>query len=81
MAHVYDYLYDGIGVYWLPYCIPGRDADRLLVMDIQLIIALAVGLCACLYMLRTVTANFKKSDVDTKCGDCGAKKDSLKTDR
>ena len=50
-------------------------------MDIEIIIALAVGLCACLYMLRTVAANFKKSDVDPKCGGCSVKKDSLQSDK
>ena len=81
MAHVYDYLYDSIGVNWLPGCVPGWDAIRILLMNIQLIIALAVGLCACLYVLRIVAANFKKSDVDAKCGGCSAKQSSRQSDK
>ena len=50
-------------------------------MDIQLIIALAVGFCAYLYVLRIVAANFKKSDVDAKCGGCSTKQSSRQSDK
>ena len=79
MARVYGYLYDNSGISWLPGCVSGWDADRLLLMNIQLIIVLVVCLCALLYMLRTVAANFKQSDVEAKCGACSAKKDRLQS--
>ena len=81
MAHVYDSLHDRPGVSWLPGRVPGWDVARLPLMDIQLIIALAVGLCACLYVLRIVAANFKKSDVDAKCEGCSAKQSSRQSDK
>ena len=81
MAHVYDSLYDGIGVPWLSGCVPSWDAARLFLMNIQFIIALAVGLCACLYIIIRIIANLKKSDADAKCGGCSIKKDSLQSDR
>ena len=81
MAHVYDYLHDSIGIFGIPFCIPGWDTAGLFLMNIQLSIALAVGLCACLYMLRIVAANFKKSDVDAKCGGCSAKQSSRQSDK
>ena len=81
MAPSYDSVYDGISLYGISSSIPGWIDVGVYLMDIQLIIALAVGLCACLYMLRMVAANFKKSDVDAKCGGCSVKEDSHQSDR
>ena len=81
MAPYYDSVYDGISLYGISSSVSGWIDVGVCLMDIQLIIDLAVGLCACLYMLKTVAANFKKSDVDPKCGECSVKKDSLQSDK
>ena len=81
MAPDYDSVFGGVSLYGISSSISGWIDVGVCLMDIQLIIALAVGLCACLYMLRTVSANFKKSDVNPKCGECSAKKDSLQSDK
>ena len=81
MAHVYDYLHDSIGIFGIPFCIPGWDTAGLFLMNIQLSIALAVGLCACLYIIKRIITNFSKSNADAKCDGCNTKKDNIQFDR
>ena len=81
MAHVYDYLHDSTCVSGLPYCIPIWYAAWLLMMDIQLIIVLAVGICACMFMLREIVSKFKKSSQNTPCGVCRGKEGTIPSDK
>ena len=81
MAYVYDYLHDSASIFGIPFSISGWDAAWLFLMNIQLIIALAVGLCACLYMIKRIFANINKSNADAKCGGCNVKKDNQQFDR
>ena len=50
-------------------------------MDIQLIIVLAVGLCACMYLGRRILKYLYTTSQNSPCEQCGEKKGSLQSDR
>jgi hypothetical protein len=50
-------------------------------INIQLIIVLVVVFFACLYTLKRITANFKKSNLGAKCGEGCEKNDILQSDK
>ena len=81
MAYIYDHIHDGIGVSGVPNRISGWDALGLFLMDIQLILCLALGLCACLYMVKKVGTQFQKSDQNPTCGGCNAEEGIKKIDK
>ena len=81
MAHVYDILHDGIGIFGIPFCVPGWVDARLLIMDIQLIIVLAVGFCACLYLGRIILTNLDTTSQNSPCKKCSEKKGSRQANR
>ena len=50
-------------------------------MDIQLIISLLLGVCACLYIYSGIVRKFKKSDQNLQCGECNVEEDTVQTDK
>jgi len=50
-------------------------------MDIQLIIALAAGFCACLYLVRRIVTNLDATSQNFPCKKCSEKKSSRQTNR
>ena len=39
-------------------------------MDIQFILAIIVGLCACMYVLKKISRQFYRSDATPACEEC-----------
>ena len=50
-------------------------------MDIHLILSLALGLCACLYMLRKIIALAQKSDQNSHCSECNNEEGTVHIDK
>ena len=50
-------------------------------MNIQLILAVVLGLGACLYLLKKIGIQFHQSDVDMKCAECDLDIESEQTDK
>ena len=70
MAHIYDYIYDSIGVPRFIDGLPGWIVIGLFLMDIQFILAIIVGLCACMYVLKKISRQFYRSDATPACEEC-----------
>ena len=81
MAHVYDSLHDSIGVSGIPGCVPGGDAIGVFLMDIQLILSLLLGFCACLYMIRKIIEKFHISDQKPQCEECSLVEETAPIDK
>ena len=81
MAHLYDHLHDNAGVSGLPDRISRRNAPGLFLMDIQIILSLILGLCACLYIVRRISEKFKQSDINPQCGECNVEESTIQTDK
>jgi len=50
-------------------------------MDIQLILSLILGLCACLYIGLGIREKFQQSDNNPQCGECNAEENIIQTDK
>ena len=81
MANLYDNLHDNAGVSRLPDRISRRNAPGLFLMDIQLILSLILGLCACLYIGLGIREKFQQSDNNPQCGECNAEENIIQTDK
>ena len=81
MAHIYDSLHDCIGVSGIPGCVPGGDAIGVFLMDIQLILSLLLGFCACLYMIRKIIGKFHIYGQKPQCGECNLVEEKVPIDK
>jgi len=50
-------------------------------MDIQFLLSLLLGVCACLYIYKGIVAKFQKSDQNIKCGECNVEEETVQTDK
>ena len=70
MASHHDSLYDGACLYWLTAGLSGWTDVRFYLMDIQLIIALLLGLIAFIYIGKQMIKQFTQTKKDPKCDNC-----------
>ena len=70
MAYIHDHLHDSTGLFRLPSGLPRWNAFGLFLMDIQIILAIIIGLGACLYVLKKFSKQFYNTDAEPICEGC-----------